>query len=132
MLKKVKNIKERPKDLETTIKFVKTENTQKVIVVQVPELVPLPEEGKKEERAILVSEMLTPGQHNNVPKQTVETKDTKDATKTKTESVRRLSSQMELGGRQNKEPSHFVNDHETKRGAYVVLDLVVVVVGPLL
>ena len=132
MLKKVKKHKRAAKRPETTIKFVKTENTQKVIAVLVPELGPLPEEGKKEERPILVSEMLTPGQHNNVPKQTVETKDTKDATKTKTESVRRLSSQMELGGRQNKKPSLDVNDHETKRGAYVVLDLVVVVIGPLL
>jgi len=67
-----------------------------------------------------------------MPKETVETKDTKDATKRKTESVRRLSSQMELGGRQNKKPSLDVHDHETKRGAYVVLDLVVVVIGPLL
>ena len=124
---KIRKQKKAAKRPETTIKFVEKENTQKVIAVQVPDLVPLPEEGKKEERAILVSEMLTPGQHNNVPKQTVETKDTKDGTKTKTESVRRLSSQMELGGRQNKEPSHFVNEHETKRGAYVVLDLVVVV-----
>ena len=77
----------------------------------------------------MVSEMLTPGQHNNVPKQTVETKDTKDTTKTKTESVRRLSSQMELGGRQDKEPSHSVYENDTKRGAYVVMDLVVVVAG---
>ena len=127
MLKKVKKHKRAAKRPETTIKFVKTENTQKVIAVLVPELGPLPEKRKKEERPILVSEMLTPGQHNNVPKQTVETKDTKDATKTKTESVRRLSSQMELGGRQNKEPSHFVNEDETIRGDYVVSDMVVVV-----
>ena len=127
ILKKVEKHKRAAKRPETTIKFVKTENTQKVIAVLVPELGPLPEEGKKEERPILVSEMLTPGQHNNVPKQTVETKDTKDATKTKTESVRRLSSQMELGGRQNKEPSHLKNEDDTKRGAYVVMDMVVVV-----
>ena len=127
MLKTVKKHKSAAKRPETTIKFVKTENTQKVIAVLVPELGPLPEEGKKEERPILVSEMLTPGQHNNVPKQTVETKDTKDEPKTKTESVRRLSSQMELGGRQNKEPSHFVNEDETIRGDYVVSDMVVVV-----
>jgi len=56
MVKKVKKIKRaaiRPP--ETTNKFVKPEHTQKIIVVQVPELVPLPKEGKKEERAILVS-----------------------------------------------------------------------------
>ena len=127
ILKKVKKHKRAAKRPETTIKFVKTENTQKVIAVLVPELGPLPEEGKKEERPILVSEMLTPGQHNNVPKQTVETNDTKDEPKTKTESVRRLSSQMELGGRQDKEPSHSAHENDTKRGAYVVMDLVVVV-----
>ena len=124
-LKKVKKAAIRP--LKTTNKFVKTERTQKMFVVQVPELVPLPKEGKKEERAILVSEMLTPGRQNNMPKETEKTINTKDATKRKTESVRRLSSQMELGGRQNKEPSLYVNDRDTKRGAYVVLDLVVVV-----
>ena len=124
-LKKVKKAAIRPP--KTTNKFVKTERTQKMIVVQVPELVPLPKEGKKEERAILVSEMLTPGRQNNMPKETVKTNDTKDATKRKPESVRRLSSQMELGGRQNKEPSLYMNNRDTKRGAYVVLDMVVVV-----
>ena len=127
IIEKVKKHERAAKRPETTNKFVEKENMQKVFAVQVPDLVPLPKEGKKEERAILVSEMLTPGQHNNVPKQTVETKDTKDGTKTKTESVRRLSSQMELGGRQNEEPSLFKNDIVTKRGAYVVMDWVVVV-----
>ena len=127
MIKKVKKHKKAAKRPETTIKFVEKESTQKVFAVQVPDLVPLPEEGKKEERAILVSKVLTPGQHNNVPKQTVKTNNTKDGTNTKTESVGRLSSQMELGGRRNKEPSHVVNEIETKRGAYVVMDLVVVV-----
>ena len=94
MSKNVKKLKKAAKRPENTIKFVEKESTQKVYVVQVPELVPLPRERKKEERAILVSEMLTPGQHNNVPKHTVKTKDTKDATKTKPESVRRLSSQF--------------------------------------
>ena len=56
MVKKVKKIKRAAIRLpKTTNKFVKPEHTQKMIVVQVPELVPLPEEGKKEERAILVS-----------------------------------------------------------------------------
>ena len=124
--KKIRKQKKAAKRPETTIKFVEKENTQQMIAVQVPDLVPLPEEGKIEERAILVSEMLTPGQHNNVPKQTVETKDTKDTTKTKKEGVRRPSAQMELGGRQNKEPS-LLNENETKRGACVVMDMVVVV-----
>ena len=93
MIKKVKKHKRAAKRPETTNKFVEKENIRKVFAVQVPELVPLPKEGKKEERAILVSEMLTPGQHNNVPKQTVETIETKK------EGVRRPSSQMELGGR---------------------------------
>ena len=93
IIEKVKKHKRAAKRPETTNKFVEKENMQKVFAVQVPDLVPLPEEGKKEERAILVSEVLTPGQHNNVPKQTVKTIETKK------EGVGRPSSQMELGGR---------------------------------
>ena len=74
-----------------------------------------------------MSNGLTHGQRNNkVPKQT----DITNATKK--EGVGRPSAQMELGGRQNKEPSHVLNDIDTKRGTYVVMDSVVVVVGPLL
>ena len=93
MSEKVKKHKSAAKRPETTIKFVEKESTQKVFAVQVPELVPLPEERKKEERAILTSWLLTPGQHNNVPKQTEETIETKQ------EGVGRPSAQMELGGR---------------------------------
>ena len=55
MIKKVKKHKKAAKRPETTIKFVEEERTQKLFAVQVPDLVPLPEEGKKEERAILTS-----------------------------------------------------------------------------
>ena len=76
-----------------TIKFVEKERTEKVFVAQVPELVPLPEEGRKEERAILASEILMPGQHNNMPKKINET------IVINNKGVGRPSAQMELGGR---------------------------------
>ena len=86
---KQKKVAKRPTN---TIKFVEKDSTSKVFVVQVPELVPLPKERKKEEWAVLASEEVTPGQHNNMPKQTVETND-------KEKGVGKPSARMKIGGR---------------------------------
>ena len=96
----------------------------------------------------MASEILTLGQHDNMPKKTDQEKSitgNADVRKVRIscqdfslrfpgkseEGVGRPSTQMELGGRRNKEPSRAENDSETKRGDYVVVDSVVVVVGDL-